>query len=305
MSNKYDVISLEKLGTDFKRILEEITRQNKPWYKSGVLKKTVVLLMICSEATALVATIIAFNNALSPLFTAPITIVYCIAFVLLGFFQAKTIGGYLSGDDTISEKWAKVGIVINATLVCLPIAAVGILRWATRELGHKLTEEAIATTATFEENAFGIIMILLPLLIYLCEVFLVTAEVLYDRREHELVVSNVQYNELLKIRNGMQTLFDGMPSEEERHSELLCNDDEQYAAAIGIIKTLGKETIVEAVYELMKAKNMEADDVSTMTASLYKEVTGNDYYVDEKSTYHYDHDGHFDHGDDHERLRIG
>lgn len=304
MNMMHSSISLEKVETDDKKLKDVIERQNTPWFKRKSVKKVVVLLMICSEATALVATIIAFNNTLSPLFTAPITVIYCIAFVLLGFFQAKTLGAYLIGDESISKKRLIAGLIINGTLVCLPIITVGDLRWVTRELGQRLTEEAAAVTATPEENAFGMIMILLPLLIYLCEVYMVTAEVLYDHREHPLFVSSGQYEDLLRIRDEMKVLYEGMPSEEERREELLRNDEEQYVAAVELVKSLGQETVVDAIYELMKAKRMDADDVSRMTASMYKEVTGHDAFEKENDDRN-DYGSYGKYDDALDRLRVG
>lgn len=309
MVRKDSTITVHSLAERYKKLKRTITRHNTPWFKSRTLKMVLVVLMLVSEATALVATITTFNNTLSPLFTAPITIVYCIAFILLAFFQAKALGALLINDESISKERIKLALILNAIAVSMPIAAVGILRWATRELGQSISD-TMEQTATFEENAFGIIMILLPVLIYLCEVYLVTAEILYDNRSHELVVTHGQYSELEEILSQMRALSATMPTEEQRREELLRHDEAQFEMAKNFIICIGCETIVQAIEELMKAKKMGAVDVSKLTAEVdayidaYKEALNhgknkidNEYYSDR--------DYHSDYDDNHDRLRVG
>ena len=88
--NNNKVITVESLDEQLGGLIRKINRQNTPFYKNPLLEKMITVLMIVSEAVALVATIISFNSRISPLFTIPITTTYVVLFVVLGFSYVAT-----------------------------------------------------------------------------------------------------------------------------------------------------------------------------------------------------------------------
>ena len=265
--NNNKVITVESLDEQLGGLIRKINRQNTPFYKNPLLEKMITVLMIVSEAVALVATIISFNSRISPLFTIPITTTYVVLFVVLGFFQGRTIGAYLLGNSVISKKRVIAGIVLNAVMVAIPIAAVGWLRWTTRQLGQSIVGTGADCEATMSENAFGVVVILLPVCIFIIEAVIVILGLIYDSKSHPTWVTKHQYHELVRLRDQIEVLSNKMPEREEHAKSLKEEDNARYHAAAEMIVCMGNEVIVKAREELMKSRKMNANDVNVLTAS--------------------------------------
>ena len=280
-------MNMPTIEKKYKRLVKKCEKERLPFYKKKSNMTAINLCLVVSESAALLASITAVRDDISPLVVAPIVVVFAFYFIVSGWAEGKLIGTYiikkvqdcsgkLEKEMTRKEEVFRiVGIVAIFAAVMLPLTDTALLRWVTRASTSGSISSGgseIAYEATPSDNVLAFMLILIPLLAFLLETFLEIAIAVYDAdlggcRKAYLSTRTTE-KEIMTLVGQIESIVKSMPDYDARVTELVEQDEAEYKRMSSLISSRAGLVSSRVAMYFMESKHLDCDSITAVQQAM-------------------------------------
>lgn len=286
------MMNMPTIEKKYKRLVKKCEKERLPFYKKKSNMAAINLCLVISESAALLASITAVRDDISPLVVAPIVVVFAFYFILSGWAEGKLTGTYITGryikrkvqdcsgelEKEVHHKedvFRIVGIVVVFVAVMLPLTDTALLRWVTRASTAGSISSGgseIAYEATPSDNVLAFMLILIPLLAFLLETFLEIAIAVYDadfggcRKAYS--ITKTTEKQIMTLVGKIESIVKSMPDYDARVTELVEQDEAEYKRMSSLISSRAGLVSSRVAMYFMESKHLDCDSITAVQQAM-------------------------------------